>query len=304
MRIVDRQRSAAEAGTDSLPRLDCTVVVFAHNAAERVRVLVEGLKPLVAEVVVCDIGSADETVSFALAAGARVIEREWVPVVEALRQEVIDSIEARWLLILDDDEVPDRHLLRSLANIIAADSADVVSVCLLSYFFGEVLRCAGYEPTNVHHSQVRLFKKGAVHASTRIHKKLGLAEGARYRALEPQDGYLHHFSYESVSQWLVKTDRYTDAEADWIVSNVLGRPLPSLRFALGVLVEPVSLIVRHRALSGGWRGLAMVIFMLNYRVTAWAKAKERVDGHGPGAARLEYLRKGRELLGLPTDEFP
>ena len=276
--------------------LDCTVVVFAYNAAARVAVLVEGLRERVNEVVVCDIGSTDDTAGAARAAGARVIEREWVPVVEMLRQEVLDSIDARWILILDDDEVPDRQLLASLAAVIDTDGADVVAVALLSYFFGDVLRHAGYQPTNPNHSQVRLFKQGELRASPRVHEKMEYG-GARYLRLEGDAGYLHHFSYDSVSQWLEKLNRYTDAEAEWLVANVLGRRLPGLRFAFRVLTEPLSLILRHRALRGGWRGIAMVVFMLNYRVTSWAKAQALAEGNGPQATREKYLQIASELLG-------
>jgi len=287
---------------DSIPHLDCTVVIFAHNAASRVITLIEGLRGLVNEVVVCDIGSTDGTASSAREAGARVIERDRVPVVEMLRQEVIDSIDASWLLILDDDEVPERRLLRSLAAVIDADRADLVAVSRVTYFFGDVLRHAGYQPTNIYQAEIRLFKQGMLRAPTRVHQRFEHVSGARYLRFVPEDGSLHHFSYDSVSQWLEKVDRYTDAEAQWLVANVVGRRWPTLKFAARVITEPVSLIIRHRALSGGWRGRVMVVFMLNYRITSWAKARELADGYGEHAARAKYQRLAAELLSQSTPD--
>jgi len=274
---------------------DMTVVIFAKDAAARVAETTKALRGQVRRVVVADLGSTDGTGGAAARHGAEVIRYDTAPThVELVRGEVLDRVDDTWILFLDDDEVPDRNLIRELDAIMTEDRVDVVYISTLDYFFGEPVRAAGWQPENL--SFARFFRRGSLMFDTKVHSPIAPVKGARKMRLAPDRGLLHHFSYESVSHFLQKLDRYTTVEGQQLAANVFGNRRATLKWWFYALAEPFSLSLRHKGLWGGWRARSLIAMMVAYRAASWAKSKEIHEGYGAERARAKYRELTARLL--------
>jgi hypothetical protein len=105
-----------------------SAVVYSRDEAD----LLRDCLPLLAdfdEVVVCDMGSTDDTVAVAQAHGARVVPVPDAPVVEEVRQRGLDAATTDWVLFVDADE----HLpagYRAAVQPVLDGPEDVVAVRL------------------------------------------------------------------------------------------------------------------------------------------------------------------------------
>ncbi len=116
------------------PTASISVVVPARDEAERIGPLLAAVvgAPGVAEVLVVDDGSIDDTAAVARAAGARVLagaERPagWAGKAWALQQGIEDA-RGEWVVTLDADTRPDPSLPAALVARAVAERADLLTV--------------------------------------------------------------------------------------------------------------------------------------------------------------------------------
>ena len=81
-----------------------SVCTLTKNEENRLPRLLNSVRQVATEILICDTGSTDNTVALATAAGARVFHREWDDDFAAPRNLLIENATADWLLFLDADE--------------------------------------------------------------------------------------------------------------------------------------------------------------------------------------------------------
>jgi len=116
------------------PSATISVVIPARDEAARIRPLLDAVMtaPGVAEVVVVDDQSSDDTAALATAAGARVIPgtglpEGWAGKAWALQQG-IDAARGEWVVTLDADTRPDPRLPMALVARAIGDRLDLVTI--------------------------------------------------------------------------------------------------------------------------------------------------------------------------------
>ncbi len=126
-------RVAPVAAIDDGPS-GIAVVIPARDEAARIGPLLAAVidAPGVAEVVVVDDESVDETASLVRAGGARVVAGHppppgWAGKAWAL-QQALDAVTAEWMVALDADTRPSPALPRALVARAVADGRDLVTV--------------------------------------------------------------------------------------------------------------------------------------------------------------------------------
>ncbi|NEP63446.1 MAG: tetratricopeptide repeat protein [Symploca sp. SIO2G7] len=75
-------------------------------------------KDVVDEMVILDTGSTDKTVEIAKAYGARVYQFEWCNDFSAARNQALQYVQGKWVLVLDADEVLTQPIVPELKQVI------------------------------------------------------------------------------------------------------------------------------------------------------------------------------------------
>ncbi len=206
-------------------------------------------------ILVLDALSNDRTVSYAIASGARVIERRWTDFVDA-RRYGLAQITTPWVLMLDADEELDDRLRDAI--VAAPEDADGYVVRRTTYFRGKPMRLWNNEPL------LRLVRTSAARIDDAVlHERLA-CDGVK-RELR---GALLHYSYPDARSYLEKYARYTAIEA------LAQRANPLRWLGESALVAPrfANNLVRHGAVLDGPRGWFVAWYSALYPAVVAAKA--------------------------------
>lgn len=279
-----------------------SAVLITYNDAERIRPCLESIS-WVDEIVIVDLGSADETVSICHEFTERVHHHDWVPYADPIRDEAIGLVQGEWVLMLDADERVSQALSEELRSIAERGNADVV---LIPYWFMS-FGYRRYDSLARLDAIPRFFRKGALRWPPEVHARPDL-RGLRQIRLDPaRDQYILHDGWRTTAEVLDKIGRYTVLEAEMLHSR-------DVRFSVTSLLRDVSREVGRGFVYGAYRDGAVGVFGVGfsafYRFCVWARLWEmqgrtrredrrvarwgRVLGFGPRLAFQAYklLRRG------------
>ena len=225
-------------------RMGLSACVITFNEADRIDRCVRALS-FCDEVIVVDSHSTDNTREIALAAGARVIERDW-PGYRSQKQFATDSAQNEWVLCVDADEVVTPALQQEIEAIrqTGFGNAQGYSVARLTAYFGAFLKHGNAWPDR----KIRLYSRTAARwVGYEVHEKIAVT-GSVAALVAP----LEHFAYRDLNDHIRRVDRYAQLMAEELhrsgrhcgVVAVILRPC--WRFLRGMLIK--------RGLLDGWRG--------------------------------------------------
>ncbi len=155
------------------------------------------------EVIVVDARSKDKTVSLARGLGAKVLIRSWKGYSEQ-KNWAFGKTKGDWILSLDADEELTPELCREIEEKIvnAPKEVDGYFIKRRAYFLGRWIRHCGWWPD----AQLRLIRRGKGKFTNRpVHEGMEV-KGSTLDLKEP----MNHYTYDSVSQYLEKMNRYSD----------------------------------------------------------------------------------------------
>lgn len=182
-----------------------SVAVITLNEASNLPRWLAAVAPVADEIVAVDSGSDDATVALLRAAGARVFTRDWSGYSDQ-RNFAAEQCRGRWIAFFDADEVPDQRLREALTELKQNPQRPQAGFELgrKVFFFGRFLRHGGFFPEYI----ARVYQAGrgrwprrAVHEYLEVDGPLGRLPG-----------YLEHYSYRTVGEYLRRLERYS-AEA-------------------------------------------------------------------------------------------
>lgn len=165
-------------------KIPCTVGMLTFNSDATLKVALESVCGF-AEVIICDGGSTDETLSLARAYGARVIVQS--PEFKGEDNKIIDFAGVRnqtlqvasypWFFYLDSDEVMTSVLEAEIGSIISSGHPAAAFWVPRKYQLdGVTVDCAATYPTN---KQMRFFHRDAVTGFIKtIHERIAVKAGA------------------------------------------------------------------------------------------------------------------------------
>lgn len=159
------------------------------------------------EVFVVDSFSTDRTPEIARAAGARVVQHEYVNSATQ-KNWALPQVTTDWLLIVDADERVTPELRDEILAVLEADASgdqsiqDGYRIGRLNHFLGRRVRYCGWQNDTC----LRLVRRGAGKYQDReVHADIEIASG--------RVGRLHakllHYTFVSFAQYMRKFDRYT-----------------------------------------------------------------------------------------------
>lgn len=203
--------------------MNVSAVMIVKNGACTIRKSLESLREL-DDVVVYDNGSTDETV---------IVAREFpnVNLIEGnfdgfgtTKNRAAGYAKNDWILSIDSDEVVDGELLFALQNK-ELDIKTLYIVNSIAYYKEIQIRYSGWTDQKVR----RLYNRTATRFNDNaVHEDI-IDEGMKK---EPIEGNIKHYSYMSISDFIVKLERYSTLFANDNVGKKSSSPLKAFFNAL------------------------------------------------------------------------
>lgn len=221
------------------------------------------------EIIVVDMQSSDDTVKIASKHTDKIYNFGDVGYVEPARNFAIGKASCDWILIVDADEEIPRSLAEKIENLIKGDAtADAYKLPRKNIVFGAWYQFAGWWPDY----QLRLFKKGSVKWSDKIHS-VPQVKGVVDELAPADDLAIIHHNYQSLDQFLDRLNRYTSIEA----KNRENRNISPTQVVSAFEAELLSRLFKHNGISGGMHGISLSFLQSFYEIVVVLKQWE-LDG--------------------------
>lgn len=212
------------------------------------------------QVVVLDQNSTDDTAEVCRRHGAELHQTEWLGF-GPTKGKAVSLCRNRWILSVDTDEVVTPELHRAIDELPEDASSAAFSVNRLSRFLGSWIHHCGWHPEHVvrlFDNQRAAFNDKPVHESIETKGQVGRLQGL-----------LHHYTYESMEQYIEKLNRYTTLSAQQMFDD--GR-----RASLATAVlRSQSAFWRMWILQGGildgWPGFVLCLSSSFYVLSKYTK---------------------------------
>lgn len=266
-----------------------TVVIAAKNCASRMEGTILPWKPIANEIIVADQMSTDATGEIAQKLGCRVFRNN--PPGENFdlnRKLAMQQARSEWVLYIDTDERPTSELLAEvrefLANAPAPGVIDGVKIPNLFYFLGKSLKHGIYNPRS---AEIRMVRQGAWEYPCEhgFHRGVSVPSGKVHRFQHPYK----HFNVNSLSEWFIKTNQYTEHDAEKKAAEL---PQVAKVTMYGAYWDAFKFFVKHYffrlGFLDGFHGLVSVWYFMLYHLSLKIKVWERIN--------LRGLREERDFL--------
>jgi glycosyltransferase involved in cell wall biosynthesis len=235
-----------------------SVVMITKNAERLLDLVLEKAAQVADEIIIMDALSTDQTLEIASKYSAKIVTQPWLGF-GLQKQKALDLAVGEWVLSLDADEVLTEELIVSINRLKETRFQGPYQGYEIKrplVFAGEVLRWT------VSLWVLRLFKRSEAHFTPQlVHERLVL-EGPVGRI---HSGDLLHYSYESVSDWVSRMNRYTDLS----VQEKKSSKKTSITFAvLSGIVVFLKIYVLKRGFLDGKMGF---VFACNWGLSNYLK---------------------------------
>lgn len=245
-------------------RISATIITL--NEEKNLRRACESLQEVVDEIVVVDSLSQDRTRQVALEFTPHVYEQ---PFESYSKQKNFAASKAAhdWILSLDADECLSEELKHSIIQLkTLPNPTDVAAYrfARLANYLGGWIRHSGWYPDY----KIRLYdRKRARWKGEFVHESL-LVDGE----VKMLPGDLFHFTVNSISDHIVRLNRYTTLAANQSASE--GRKVSLLKCLFAPPLTFLKTYFFQRGFLDGWRGLCIALFAGGYVFLKQAKLWE------------------------------
>lgn len=179
--------------------------MITHNSSELLARVLTSVRSIADEIIVVDDHSVDDTLKIAKEFKAKIFEFSDADLGKR-KSYGIEKAKSEWILILDSDEIVSGPLADEITTILGKrHGVDVYYIPFKNHFLGKPVRFGGER-----YAMPRLFKKKkAKMREALVHETLMFDVG-RSKTL---NGFIHHYSYRSLSQMYGKFTDYALREA-------------------------------------------------------------------------------------------
>lgn len=269
-----------------------SVVINTWNEEKNLPRALASIRSFADEIVVVDMESTDATAEIAQKAGAKVYSHKQTGYVEPARNFAISKATGEWIFILDADEELPPRLVKKLKDLLEKPTADFYRLPRKNLIFGQWIRHARWWPDY----NIRFFKKDSVSWSELIHS-VPETHGTGSDLPAQESFAITHHNYESISQYLTRSDRYSTIGAQ-------GKLKEGYEFSWRDLIrKPVGEFLSRffvgEAYKDGVHGLALSLLQayseLLVYLKIWELGKFKTDILGVPEVENEFTKAEGEL---------
>lgn len=243
------------------------------------------------EVIVCDMHSTDKTVQIARKEGVKIFYHKLTDYVEPARNFAISKASNDWVLILDADEVIPQSLAQHIQKMIEKPIvSDYVEIPRKNIIFGKWMKASMWWPDY----NIRLFKKGKVLWSDKIHSK-PTTKGEGIILSEDEEMAIIHNNYQSISQFISRMNRYTQIEANILTKE--GYKFNWIDLIRKPLSEFLSRFFANKGYLDGIHGFALSFMQAFSFFVVYAKVWEN-EGFLQKDLEMKELEEEKNKIGF------
>ena len=200
--------------------MNISAVMIVKNGARTIRKTLESLREF-DDVVVYDNGSTDGTTEIARQfSNVNLIAGEFIGF-GPTKNRAASHAKHDWILIIDSDEVVDAQLLATLQGK-PLDERTIYILNFTAYYRDIQIRHCGWNNQKIK----RLYNKRVTGFNDKfVHENI-LDEGMHKQELGP--GNMQHYSYMTISDFIIKLDRYSTLFAEDNAGRKYSSPLKAI----------------------------------------------------------------------------
>lgn len=225
------------------------------------------------EIIVLDSNSTDRTEQIALQHGAAFHKRVFTDYADQ-KNAAVALAKRSWILSIDADEELDGALRDAICGVVTGTNTGghaphAYYLPRRLVFMDQVMRFGKTSDW-----PLRLVRRGAGKFEGTVHEQIKLPAGARIERLNR--GALMHHSYENLTDYFSKFNRYTSQVAARNSSS--GRAVPFVSLALRPWGEFVGRYFLRLGFLDGYPGYCYALLSSFYTFVKHAKLRELRDG--------------------------
>lgn len=240
-----------------------SVTIISLNEEKNLRRCLESVA-FADEIIVVDSGSQDNTLAIAREFTDEVFQEPWQGFA---RQKNLaqDKTQGPWILNVDADEQVTPELKEEILSVIQKESPyKGFKISRKNFFCGQWIRHGGWYPNY----QLRLYLKEAGNFAQReVHEQV-VVKG-RVGTLK---AHLEHFTYDSISDYLKRMDRYSELSAQQYLLE--GKKVSWAEILFRTKFNFFKMWVLQRGFLDGSNGLILAVLYSYYTFVKYAKLKE------------------------------
>lgn len=219
-----------------------SATILVKNGERRLKEVLNSLT-LFDEVLLYDTGSSDKTLEIAKQFPNVVIFQKEFTGFGPCHNAAADLAKHEWILSIDADEVLSPELAQEIASL-SLDPASVYAIPFCNFYNGKQIKWCGWYPEK----HIRLYNKKVTSFSEAM-----VHEGVQKEALQEITlaNTVYHYPYDSISDFLVKMERYSSLFAKQYYLKRHSSPLIALGHGLAAFFK--SFVIK-RGFLGGYEG--------------------------------------------------
>jgi len=242
-----------------------SVVLITFNEENKICKTIEAISSLTNDIIVIDSFSSDTTKATCEELGVTFIQQTWAGYGN---QKNTGHAYAKhdWILSIDADEVVSSELLHELKLLTFSSEKQVFNIPFKTYFCNTLIKYGGWNPQ----FHIRLFNKKVTEwDSLAVHETLKSSSDIEVVTLK---GTIHHYSYDSIEDYIAKSEKYTDLFARRLKER--GKKATFIK----VTLSPVFTFIKEYFFKLGFLDGAMgfKIACLNYNYTKQKYSKLKI----------------------------
>lgn len=219
-----------------------SVTILVKNGERRLKDVLSALQPF-DEVVLFDTGSQDRTLTIASEFPNVVIFERPFAGFGPSHNQAAACAKHDWILSIDADEVLSSELVEEVLST-TLDPTRVYTLPFHNFFNGKQIYWCGWYPE----SHTRLYnKKKTAFSEAMVH------EGVITKGLDEVifNNPVRHYSYDTISDFLVKMERYSNLFAEQYRNQKRSSPFIAIQHGVGAFIKSYVL---KRGFLGGFEG--------------------------------------------------
>lgn len=245
-----------------MPSSALSVFIIAYNSASKIEACLKSVC-WAGEIIVVDSFSADQTVPLCRKYGARVYSREFQNYADQ-KNYALSLVQNPWALSVDSDEVVTEALKEEILRTLASNpAAAAYRIPRKSFIFGRPFRFTGTQED----APVRLLLASRARFEQPVHEVVRVV-GETGTLANP----MLHFTYDGISDYLNRLNRYTTLEADYLKSKNV--PISFIDFFFRPCAVFLRLFILKQGFRDGFEGFLFSVFSAFYTLVKYAKYRE------------------------------